>query len=172
MHKLLPNWFLENTLFLPHMKHSYELQYGTNSKDTLALIEPRTASAHTLDGIPQDEIWHTLIVARRVTQWCSKSNSALVQMGNPSHRSITFKPNTIVATILPVTAIPPRTASAITHDHSECSQARIDLTAALDDIVLNLNVQRSAENTVIRPVYSVSTSVFINPGRVGKMCDR
>ena len=64
-------------------------------KDTLALIEPRIASAHTLDGIPQDKIWHTLIVGRTVTQWCRKTKSALVQIGNPSDRIITLKPNTI-----------------------------------------------------------------------------
>ena len=101
-------------------------------KDTLALIEPRIASAHTLDGILQDEIWHTLIVARTVTQWCRKTKSALVQIGNPSNQSITLKPNTKVGTISPVTAISPRTASAITHNHSE-SQARVDLTAALNE---------------------------------------
>ena len=38
-------------------------------KDTSALIEPRIAQAHTLDGMPQDEIWQTLIVAKAVTQW-------------------------------------------------------------------------------------------------------
>ena len=96
-------------------------------KDTLALINPRIASAHTLDDIPQDEIWQMLIIARTVTQWCRKTKSALVQIGNPSDRTITLKPNTIVGTISPVTAILPRTASAITHNHSE-SQARIDLT--------------------------------------------
>ena len=35
--------------------------------------------------------------------------------------------------ISPVTAISPQTASAIMHNHSESSQARIDLTAALDE---------------------------------------
>ena len=101
--------------------------------DTLVLLEPRIASAHTLDGIPQDKIWQSLIVARTVTHWCSKTNSALVQIGNPSDRSIILKPNTIVGTISPVTAISPRTASAIIHNHSESSQARIDLTAGLDE---------------------------------------
>ena len=105
-------------------------------EDTLALIEPRIASVHTPDGIPQDEIWHTLIVARTLTQWCRKTKSALVQIGNPSDRTITLKPNTIVGTISPVTASSPRTASAITHNHSE-SQARIDLTAALDESFKN-----------------------------------
>ena len=138
MHKLFPHWLLENALFLPHMKHLYEfpVQYDLK-KDTLALIEPRIASAHTHGGIPQDEIWHTLIVARTVTLWCSKTNSALLQLGNPSDRTITLKPNTKVGTISPVTAIPPRTASAITHNHSESSQAGIDLTAALDEFFKN-----------------------------------
>ena len=40
-------------------------------KDTLALIEPRTASTHTLDGMPQDKIWQSLVIARTVTQWSS-----------------------------------------------------------------------------------------------------
>ena len=35
-----------------------------SQKDTLALIEPRTASAHTFDGTPQDEIWQSLVIAR------------------------------------------------------------------------------------------------------------
>ena len=100
---------------------------------TLALIEPRIASAHTNDGIPQDKIWHALIVARTVIQWCSKTNSASVQIGNPFDRATTLKPNTIVGTISPVTAILPRTASAITHNHSESSQARIGLTADLNE---------------------------------------
>ena len=102
-------------------------------KNTLALIEPRIASANTLDGMPQDEIWQSLIIVRTVTHWCSSTNSALVQIGNPSHRSIILKPNTIVGTISPVTAISPRTASAITHNCSKSSQARIDLTAAFDE---------------------------------------
>ena len=38
-----------------------------------------------------------------------------------------------MGTISPVTTISPRTASAIMHNHSESSQARIDLTAAFDE---------------------------------------
>ena len=129
-------------------------------KDTLALIEPRTASAHTHDGIPQDEIWHTLIIARTVTQWRSKTNSALVQIGNPSDRSNTLKPNTIVGTTSQVTVIPPRTASAITHDHSESSQARIDLAAALDESFKNSTFNNQQKTKLLdlytqyRPVFS------------------
>ena len=41
-----------------------------------------------------------------------------------------------MGTISPVTVISPRTACAITHNHSE-SQARIDLTAALDESFKN-----------------------------------
>ena len=46
--------------------------------DTLVLIEPRIVSAHTLDGMPQDEIQQSLIIARTVTvtHWCSISFSA------------------------------------------------------------------------------------------------
>ena len=106
-------------------------------KNTLALIEPRIASAHTLDGMPQDKIWQSLIIARTETHWCSTTNSALVQIGNPSDRSILLKPNTIVGPISPVTAISPWTASAIMHNYSESSQARIDLTAALGESFKN-----------------------------------
>ena len=102
-------------------------------KDTLALIEPRIASVHTLDDMSQDEIWQSVIIAQTVTQWSSLTNSALVQVGNPSDRAIILKPNTIVGTISPVTAISSQTASAITKNCSESSQARIDLTAALDE---------------------------------------
>ena len=131
-------------------------------KDTLALIEPKIASVHTHDGIPQDEIWHTLIVARIVTQWCSKTNSALVQIGNTSDRAIALKPNTIVGTISPVTAIPPRTASAITHNHSESSQAQLYLTVALDESFQNSTFYDQQKTqlfdlcTQCRPVFSLT----------------
>ena len=62
-------------------------------KDTLALIEPRIASIHTLDDTPEDEIWQSVIIARTVTQWSSVTNSALLQVGNPSDRTIILKPN-------------------------------------------------------------------------------
>ena len=62
-------------------------------KDTLALIEPRIASTHTLDDMPQDEIWQSVIIARTVTQWSSLTNSALVQVGNPPDRANILKPN-------------------------------------------------------------------------------
>ena len=102
-------------------------------KDTLALIEPGIASIHTLDDMPQNDIWQSVIIARTVTQWSKVTNSALLQVGNPSDRTIILKPNTNVGTITPVTAISPRTASAVTQNCSESSQARIDLTAALDE---------------------------------------
>ena len=116
-------------------------------KDTLALVEPRIASTHTLDGMPQDEIWQSLIIARTVTQWSNSTNSALVQVGKPSDRAIILKPSTIVGTISPVTAISPQTASTITQNCSESSQARIDLTAALDESFKNttFNGQQRAQ---------------------------
>ena len=43
----------------------------------------------------------------------------------------------MVGTISPVTAISPRTASVIMHNHPESSQARIDLTADLDESFKN-----------------------------------
>ena len=61
-----------------------------------------------------------------------------MQIGNPSDWSIILKTNTIVGTISPVTAVSPRAASAIMHNHSESSQARIDLTASLDETFKNL----------------------------------
>ena len=115
-------------------------------KDTLALIEPGIASIHTLDDMPHDEIWQSVIIARTVTQWSSLTNSALVQVGNPSDRAIILKPNTIVGTISPVTAISPQTASAITQNCSESSQARIDLTAALDESFKNTTLTISSEH--------------------------
>ena len=38
-------------------------------KDTLALIEPKSATSDTIKDIPQDEVWRSLIVARTVTSW-------------------------------------------------------------------------------------------------------
>ena len=42
-------------------------------KDTLALIEPNTATPDTFKYTPQDKVWHALIVARTVTHWCVKN---------------------------------------------------------------------------------------------------
>ena len=137
-------------------------------KDTLALIEPKIASAHTLGGMPQNEIWQSLIIAREVTHWCSSTNSALVQIGNPSDRSVILKPNTIVDTISPVTAISPRTASAITHNCSKSSQARIDLTAAFDESFKN-STFNGQQRTQLLDLCTRYRSVFsLNQGELGK----
>ena len=112
--------------------------------------------------MPQDKIWQSLIIARTVTQWSSSTNSALVQVGNPSDQATILKPNTIVGTISPVTAISPQAASAITHNCSESSQARIDLTAALDESFKNTTfndqqrTQLSNLCTRYRSVFSLS----------------
>ena len=140
-------------------------------KNTLALIEPRIASAHTLDGIPQDEIWQSLIIARTVMHWCSTTNSALVQIGNPSDRSIILKPNTMVGTISPVTAISPRTASAIMHNYSESSQARIDLTAALGESFKN-STFNDQQKTQLLDLCTRYRSVFsLNQEELAEMHD-
>ena len=123
------------------------------------LIEPRIASAHTLDGMPQDGIRQSLVIAKTVTHWCSTTNSALTQIGNPSDRSVILKPNTIVGTISPVTAISPRTASAIMHNHSESSQVRIDLTAALDESFEN-STFNDQNKTQFLDLYTRYRSVF------------
>ena len=102
-------------------------------KDTLELIEPKVATTDTIKGIPHDEVWQSLIVAKTVTNWCVKTNSALVQVCNPSDRGITLQPKTIACIISPVTAIPENTTSAVANNHLESSQARIDLVAALDE---------------------------------------
>ena len=127
--------FVSNKYIIPAAHEALIRVFSTArpQKDTLALIEPRNVIADTLEGIPLDEIWQTLIVARTVTHWCNKTKSALVQVGNPSDRTITPKPKTVVDTISPVTAISPRNARAIANNHSESSQVRMDLTAALDE---------------------------------------
>ena len=140
-------------------------------KDTLALIEPKIASTHTLDGMPQDEIWQSLIIAQTVPQWRSSTSSALVQVGNPSDRAVVLKSNTIVGTISPVTAISPQTASAITHNCSESSQARIDLTQPSMSR-LKIRPLTVSSDTVIRSVYSVSISIFTKPKRAREMYNR
>ena len=137
-------------------------------KDTLALIEPRMVSIHTLDDMPQDEIWQSVIIAQTVTQWSSLTNSALVQVGNPSDRATTLMPNTIVGTISPVTAISPQTASAITQNCLESSQAPIDLTAALDESFKNTTFD-DQQRTQITNLCTKYRSVFsLNQKEVGK----
>ena len=137
-------------------------------KDTLALIEPRIASAHTFNGTPQDEICQSLFIARTVTHWSSSTNSVLVQVGNPSDRSIILKPNTIGGTISPVTAISPQTASAITPNCSKSSQARIDLTVALDESFKN-STFNGQQRTQLLDLCTRYRSVFsLNQDELGR----
>ena len=137
-------------------------------KDTLALIEPRIASIHTLDDMPQDDIWQSVIIARAVTQWSKVTNSALLQVGNPSDRNIILKPNTIVGTITPVTAISPRTASAVTQNCSESSQARIDLTAALDESFKNTTFDDQQRAQIINLCTEYRSVFSLNQKELGK----
>ena len=137
-------------------------------KDTLALIEPRIASIHTLDDMPQDDIWQSVIIARTVTQWSKVTNSALLQVGNPSDRNIILKPNTIVGTITPVTAISPRTASAVTQNCSESSQARIDLTAALDESFKNTTFDDQQRAQIINLCTEYRSVFSLNQKELGK----
>ena len=118
--------------------------------------------------MPQDEIWQSVIIARTVTQWSSLTNAALVQVGNPSDRAIILKPNTIVGMISPVTAISPQTASAVTHNCSESSQARIDLTAALDESFKNITFN-GQQQTQLLNLCTWYRSVFsLNQKELGK----
>ena len=84
-----------------------------------------------------------------------------MQIGNLFDRTITLKPDTIVGTISPVTAISPWTASVIMHNHSE-SQAQIYLTAALEESLKNstFNDQQKTQLldlcTQYRPVFSLT----------------
>ena len=56
-----------------------------------------------------------------------------MQVCNPSDRSITIQPKTVVGTVSPVTAIPENIASTVANNHLESLQARIDLVVALDE---------------------------------------
>ena len=91
-----------------------------------------------------------------------------MEIGNPSDRSIILKPNTIMGTISPVTAISPRTASAIMHNYSESSQARIDLTAALDESFKN-STSNDQQNTQLLDLCTRYRSVFsLNQDELGR----
>ena len=137
-------------------------------KDTLALIEPKIASTHTLDDMPLDEIWQKVIIARTVTQWSRVTNSPLVQVANPSDRAIVLKPNTMVGTISPVTAISPQTASAVTQNCSESLQARIDLTAALDESLKNTTFDDQQRTQIINLCTKCRSVFSLNQKELGK----
>ena len=98
-------------------------------KDTLALIELEIVTTDTIKAMP-----NFLIVAKTVTNWHMKTNSALVQVCNPSDRSITIQSKTVLGTISPVITIPENVASAVANNRLESPQARIDLATALDEL--------------------------------------
>ena len=115
-----------------------------------------------------------------MTQWSKVTNSALLQVGNPSDRNIILKPNTIVGTITPVTAISPRTASAVTQaisprtasavtqNCSESSQARIDLTAALDESFKNTTFDDQQRAQIINLCTEYRSVFSLNQKELGK----
>ena len=118
--KSIPVW-VSKTYIIPAPHEALIRVFSTArpQKDTLAPVEPRTVTADTRDGIPQDEIYKTPIVARTVIHWCNKTKSALVQVGNPYDRTITLKPKAVVDTISLFTAILPRHTSAIANNRSK-----------------------------------------------------
>ena len=91
-----------------------------------------------------------------------------MQIGNSSDRTITLKPETVIGTISPVTAISPRNASAIANNHSGSSQARIDLTAALDES-FKRSTLNDHQQTQLLDLCTKYWSVFsLTPKELGK----
>ena len=132
------------------------------------LIEPKIATAVTIEDIPQEEIWHFLIVARTVTNWCIKTMSALVQVCNSSDRSITIQPEPLVGSISLATAISENVASAVANNHLENSQARIDLAAALGKSYKRFTFN-DHQHTLLLDMCTKYRSVFpLSPKALGK----
>ena len=61
--------FVSNKYVIPSAHEALIRIFSTArpQKNTLALIEPKIAATGTMKNIPQDEIWHSLIVARTGT---------------------------------------------------------------------------------------------------------
>ena len=117
--------------------------------DTLALIEPNIVTTDSIEDTFQDDVWRLLVLARTVTSWCAKKNSAVVQVANPSHRSIRVQLETIVGTISSVTAIPESVASIVEANSSESAQAQTDLPAALDKSFKDSTVEDQQQAQVL-----------------------
>ena len=84
---------------------------------------------------------------------------------------VTSKANIIVGTISPVAAVSPRTASAIMHNYSESSQARIDLTAALGESFKN-STFNDQQKTQLLDLCTRYQSVFsLNQEELAEMHD-
>ena len=161
--------FVSNKCIIPAAHEALIRVFSTArpQKDTLALIEPKIATADTIKDIPQ-EIWHSFVVARTVTHWCVKTQSALVQVCSLSDRSITAQSKTVVGTISPVTATSQNVAGSVANSPSESPQARIDLAAALDE-----SFERSTFNHQQQPqlldLCTKYRSVFsLSPKELGK----
>jgi hypothetical protein len=137
-------------------------------KDTLALVEPKIASIHTLDAMQHDEIWQSPIVARTVTSWSSTNKSALVQVANPSNQAKVLQPNMVVGTISPVTARPSQTVSVVTQNYSESSQARNQLAAALEDSFKNTTFDDQQRTQIINLCTRYRSVFSLNPKELGR----
>ena len=73
-----------------------------------------------------------------------------------------------MGTISPVTAISPQTASAITHNCSESSQDRIDLTAALDESFKNTTFDGQLRTQIINLCTRYRSVFSLNQKELGK----
>ena len=65
-------------------------------ESTPAVIEPRIATTKTIEAQGQHNVWDTVIVARTVTNWSAIDKSAIVQIANPSNRTVTIRAKTVV----------------------------------------------------------------------------
>ena len=73
-----------------------------------------------------------------------------------------------MGTISPVTAISPQTASAITQNCSESSQARIYLTAALDELFKNTTFDDQQRTQIINLCTKYRSVFSLNKKELGK----
>ena len=73
-----------------------------------------------------------------------------------------------MGTISPVTAISQRAANAIMHNHSESSQAPIDLTAALDESFKNSTFNDQQRTQLLDLCTRYRSVLFLNEEELGR----
>ena len=89
-----------------------------------------------------------------------------MQVCNPSSRSITVQPKSVVDIISPEIAISENTASVVANNHLGSSQAQIDLAAALDESFKCSNDHQQTQSLDLCTKYRFIFS--LSPKELGK----
>ena len=109
-----------------HLKHRQKPR-----RHYLRVLEPRVVTFEDIESSEVLDAFQHPIVARTVRQWSAADKSALILFANPPHQHVYLTRNTVLGSIVPISAVPNTTTSAA-HTNSKTTEfTRHELREAL-----------------------------------------